>query len=105
MTISTPSQTAKVSTLDILWAFYQSQSKRVRKKFLERVEAQKKAERHEAQMRAYEANLSSEERERLHQMASDIRKRTVEVQEALQQGKRFGRSADDFLAELRSEAE
>ena len=38
-------------------------------------------------------------------MASDIRKRTVEVQEALQQGKRFGRSADDFLAELRSEAE
>ena len=103
MITTVPSQTTEVTPLDALWALYQSQSKRVRKAFLKRIEAQDKAEQYESQMRALDAKLSPDERKKLHQMASAINMRAQEVEQAQKQGKRIGRSADDFLAELRKE--
>ena len=89
--ISSIPQVTDITPLDALWALYQSQSKRVRKAFLKRIEAQDKAEKYEAQMRALESKLSSDERKKLHQI------------HAQKQGKCIGRSADDFLAELQKE--
>ena len=42
--ISSIPQVTDITPLDALWALYQSQSKRVRKAFLKRIEAQDKAE-------------------------------------------------------------
>lgn len=53
------------------------------------------------QMRKIDINLSADERKKLHQMASDIKSRVNEIEQAKKQGKRIGRSADDFLAGLR----
>lgn len=58
MTTSTPSQTAKVSTLDILWAFYQSQSKRVRKAFLKRIEEEETEMKTKAQQAIVKDSLT-----------------------------------------------
>ena len=101
--ISSIPQVTDITPLDALWALYQSQSKRVRKAFLKRIEAQDNAEKYEAQMRALESKLSSDERKKLHQMAYEINARAQEVKHAQKQGKCIGRSADDFLAELQKE--
>ena len=105
MTATVPPQANEISPLDALWVLYQSQSKKVRKAFVKRLEAQDKAEKHEAKMRAIEASLSEDERKKAHQIASAINICVQEVEQAAKQGKRVGRSADDFLAELRKEAE
>ena len=44
--ISSIPQVTDITPLDALWALYQSQSKRVRKAFLKRIEAQDKAEKY-----------------------------------------------------------
>ena len=87
--ISSIPQVTDITPLDALWALYQSQSKRVRKAFLKRIEAQDKAEKYEAQMRALESKLSSDERKKLHQMAYEINARAQEVKHAQKQGKMY----------------
>ena len=93
----------EISPLDALWALYHSQSKRVRKAFLLRVQNEELDDREEKRMKTYERTLSDKEIEAAHQMAETIKEGVKEVREATQRGTHVGRNADDFLAELMEE--
>lgn len=98
-------QNTQVSPLEALWSLCQSQTDRVKKAFLKRIDAQSKADKNDAEMQAIDSSLSSEQHSSLHQMAREVNKRAQEVEQAIQQGKSIGRDAEDFLAELRKEFE
>ena len=92
-----------VSPLDALWSIYQSQSKRVRKAFRQRILEEEKADKHESEMRAYELQLPSETRESVCLFAKTIKKAVKDVRQAATDHTHVGRKADDFLSELEQE--
>ena len=92
-----------VSPLDALWSIYQSQSKRVRKAFRQRILEEEKADKHESEMRAYELQLPSETRESVRFFTKTIKKAVNDVRQAAVDHTHVGRNADDFLAELEQE--
>jgi hypothetical protein len=92
-----------VSPLDALWSIYQSQSKRVRKAFRQRILEEEKADKHESEMRAYELQLPSETRESVRVFTNTIKKAVNDVRQAAVDHTHVGRNADDFLSELEQE--
>ena len=92
-----------VSPLDALWSIYQSQSKRVRKAFRQRILEEEKADKHESEMRAYELQLPSETRESVRLFTKTIKKAVNDVRQAAVDHTHVGRDADDFLSELEQE--
>lgn len=92
-----------VSPLDALWSIYQSQSKRVRKAFRQRILEEEKADKHELEMRAYELQLPSETRESVRVFTNTIKKAVNDVRQAAVDHTHVGRNADDFLSELEQE--
>ena len=92
-----------VSPLDALWSIYQSQSKRVRKAFRQRILEEEKADKHESEMRAYELQLPSETRESVRVFTNTIKKAVNDVRQAAADHTHVGRKADDFLSELEQE--
>ena len=92
-----------ISPLDALWSIYQSQSKRVRKAFRQRILEEEKADKHESEMRAYELQLPSETRESVCLFTNTIKKAVQDVRQAASKHTHVGRSADDFLSELEQE--
>lgn len=92
-----------VSPLDALWSIYQSQSKRVRKAFRQRILEEEKADKHESEMRAYELQLPSETRESVRLFTKTIKKAVNDVRQAAADHTHVGRDADDFLSELEQE--
>ena len=92
-----------VSPLDALWSIYQSQSKRVRKAFRQRILEEEKADKHESEMRAYELQLPSETRESVRVFTNTIKKAVNDVRQATADHIHVGRKADDFLSELEQE--
>ena len=95
-------QSQGVSTLDVLWAFYQSQTKKVKKAFLQRVADEELAKEAEA-MKAYEQSLTDEQRSAAFEFVDIVKERVAEVELASKEGRRVGRSAKDFLRELQAE--
>lgn len=91
------------STLDVLWAFYQSQTNRVKKAFLKRVADEENLVREAEAMKAYEQSLTDEQRSAAYEFVDIVKTRAAEVEQASKEGRRVGRSAKDFLHELQTE--
>ena len=104
-TIASPSiRTQEISTLDVLWALYQSQSKKIRKAFLKRLADEEESTTVETElMKAYERSLTSEQRKAAYEFADTVKQRVADVEKASADGRKVGRSAFDFLQELESE--
>lgn len=103
-TIPSPTLQSKgVSTLDVLWAFYQSQTNRVKKAFLKRVAEEENATKESAAMKAYEQTLTDEQRSAAYEFVDIVKKRMADVEKASREDRRVGRSAKDFLRELQTE--
>ena len=102
MTYSTL-QSQRLSTLDVLWAFYQSQTKRVKKAFLKRVADEDNLAKETEAMNAYERSLTDEQRSAACEFVNIVKSRAAEVEQASKEGRQLGRSAKDFLCELRAE--
>ena len=92
-----------ISSVDALWALYQMLSKRAKKAFNSRLQAEEKKRKEEETMRRYEKSLSKEEHAAVCSMVFSVKKSVDEVNQALSNNTHVGRSADDFLAELRQE--
>ena len=103
MATTSPSlQSQGVSTLDVLWAFYQSQTNKVKKAFLKRIADEENAVKEAEAMKAYEQTLTDEQRRAAYEYVDIVKKRVAEVEQASKEGRRIGRSAKDFLQELLS---
>ena len=103
-TIASPSlQSQGISTLDVLWAFYQSQTSRVKKAFLKRVADEENTAKEAEAMKAYEQTLNDEQRSAAYEFVNIVKSRAAEVELASREGRRVGRSAKDFLRELQAE--
>jgi hypothetical protein len=90
----------KISTLDALWALYQSQSKLVRDAFRMRVLAEKTAKKDVEVNHPYEQQLSEDVRNSVSMMAISIKKSAEEVRQAALNNTHVGRRAEDFLNEF-----
>lgn len=100
-TIASPTfQSKEISTLDVLWAFYQSQTNKVKKAFLKRIADEESAAKEAEAMKAYEKTLTEEQRRAAYEFVDVVKARVTEVEEASREGRRIGRSAKDFLREL-----
>ena len=51
-------------------------------------------------MKAYEQTLTEEQRRAAYEFVDVVKKRIAEVEQASREGRRIGRSAQDFLREL-----
>jgi hypothetical protein len=102
-TASPTLQSQGVSTLDVLWAFYQSQTKKVKKAFLKRIADEDSAVKEAETMRAYEQTLTDEQRGAAYEFVEAVKTRVAEVEKASREGRKIGRSAKDFLRELQAE--
>ena len=102
-TTSTTLQSQGLSTLDVLWAFYQSQTKKVKKAFLKRIADEESAAKEAETMRAYEQSLTDEQRGAAYEFVEVVKTRIAEVENASREGRQIGRSAKDFLRELQAE--
>jgi len=103
-TIASPTlQSQGISTLDVLWAFYQSQTNKVKKAFLKRVADEENTAKEAEAMKAYEKNLTAEQRGAAYEFVDIVKTRAAEVEKASREGRRIGRSAKDFLRELQAE--
>jgi len=102
-TVSPTLHSQGVSTLDVLWAFYQSQTRKVKKAFLKRVADEGGAAKEAEVMMNYEQTLTDEQRRAAHNFADVVKTRVAEVKEAAKEGRHVGRSAKDFLHELQAE--
>ena len=89
----------KISTLDALWALYQSQSKLVRDAFRMRVLAEKTAKKDVEVNHPYEQQLPEDVRNSVSMMAISIKKSAEEVRQAALNNTHVGRRAEDFLNE------
>lgn len=96
-------QSQGLSTLDVLWAFYQSQTNRVKKAFLKRVADEEKLAKEAEVMKAYEQSLTDEQRCSAYEFVDIVKTRVAEVEQASREGLRVGRSAKDFLRELQAD--
>lgn len=102
--IASPTLQAQgISALDVLWALYQSQTKRVKKAFLKRIADEESSAKEVEAMRAYEQTLTEEVRKSAYDFVDVVKKRVAEVEQASMDGRRIGRNAKDFLRELQSE--
>lgn len=103
-TMASPTlQSQGISTLDVLWAFYQSQTSRVKKAFLKRVADEEDASEEAEAMKAYEKSLTDEQRSAAYEFVDIVKNRAAEVDQASRDGRHVGRSAKDFLRELQVE--
>ena len=103
-TMTSPTlQSRGLSTLDVLWAFYQSQTSRVKKAFLKRVADEENIVKEAEAMKAYERSLTDEQRSAAYEFVNIVKTRVAEVEQASLEGRRVGRSAKDFLRELHDE--
>ena len=96
-------QSQGLSTLDVLWAFYQSQTNRVKKAFLKRVADEENFAKEAEAMKAYEQSLTDGQRSAAYEFVNIVKTRVTEVEQASREGRRVGRSAKDFLRELQDE--
>lgn len=96
-------QSQGLSTLDVLWAFYQSQTNRVKKAFLKRIAEEENAAKEAEAMKAYEQTLTDDQRSAAYEFADIVKTRVAEVEQASKEGRRVGRSAKDFLHDLQTE--
>ena len=104
-TMASPTlQSQGLSTLDVLWAFYQSQTNRVKKAFLKRVADEDNLAKEAEAMKAYEQSLTDEQRSAAYEFVDIVKARVAEVEQASREGQRVGRSAKDFLRELQTES-
>lgn len=99
--MATTTYSGKISTLDALWALYQSQSKLVRDAFRMRVLAEKTVKKEVNQ--PYEQQLPDEVRKSVSKIAISIKKSADEVRQAALNNTHIGRRAEDFLNELEQE--
>ena len=103
-TITPPTlQSQGLSTLDVLWAFYQSQTNKVKKAFLKRIAEEENAANEAEAMKAYEQTLTDDQRSAAYEFVDIVKTRVTEVEQASREGRRVGRSARDFLLELQTE--
>ena len=100
---TTPTYQPTVSPTDALWALYQSQPKKVRKAFRLRLLAEEASDKKEAEMRAYELQLSAKERQAAYELAATIKQGAADVRQAAANHTHVGRRAEDFLVELEKE--
>jgi hypothetical protein len=96
-------QSQGLSTLDVLWAFYQSQTNKVKKAFLKRIAEEENAAKEAEAMKAYEQTLTDEQRNAAYEFVDIVKTRVNEVEQASKEGRRVGRCAKDFLLELQTE--
>ena len=96
-------QSQGLSTLDVLWAFYQSQTNRVKKAFLKRVADEENLVREAEAMKAYEQSLTDDQRSAAYEFVDIVKTRVAEVEQASKDGRSVGRNAKDFLLELQTE--
>lgn len=101
--MATTTYSGKISTLDALWALYQSQSKLVRDAFRMRVLAEKTAKKDVEVNQPYEQQLPDEVRKSVSKIAISIKKSADEVRQAALNNTHIGRRAEDFLNELEQE--
>ena len=92
-----------ISPTDALWALYQSQTKKVRQVFRQRIIAEEASEKEMADMAAYERQLPDKEREAAYELARAVRQGIADVRRAAANNTHVGRRAEDFLAELEQE--
>ena len=103
-TMASPTiQSPQVSAIDILWAFYQSQTKKVQKAFRKRIAEEESAAKEAEAMKAYEQSLTKEQRQAAYEFADVVKSRVADVEKAASQGKTAGRKASEFLRELQAE--
>ena len=103
-TIASPTLHSQgISTLDVLWAFYQSQTNKVKKAFLKRIADEERAAKDAEAMKAYEQSLTKEQRQAAYEFADVVKSRVADVEKAASQGKTAGRKASEFLRELQAE--
>lgn len=105
MTTAAPIHSQNISTVDALWALFMSQSKSVRNELSKRMQALEAEERQRRKMKAYEATLTPEQREKAHEIADTTVRCVNEVEEAYRQGKKPGRPVDELLKELAEDDE
>ena len=101
--VSQTMQSQRISTLAVLWAFYPSQTNRVKKAFLKRVANEENMVKEAEAMKAYEQTLTDEQRSAAYEFVDTVKKRVAEVEQASREGRRVGRNAKDFLRELQAE--
>ncbi len=100
-TIASPTLHSQgISTLDVLWAFYQSQTNKVKKAFLKRIADEERAAKDAEAMKAYEQTLTDEQRKAAYEFVDVVKQRVAELEQASKEGRRIGRRAQDFLREL-----
>ena len=92
-----------ISPSDALWALYQSQTKKVRQVFRQRILAEEISEKEKADMAVYERQLPEKEREAAYALARVVRQGIADVRQAAANNTHVGRRAEDFLAELEQE--
>ena len=101
--VSPTLQSQGISALDVLWAFYQSQTNRVKKAFLKRIADEESAAKEAEAMLAYEQSLTEEQRSTTYEFVDKVKTMVAEVEKASREGHHVGRSAKDFLCELQAE--
>ena len=92
-----------ISPIDALWTLYQSQTKKVRQAFRQRILAEEASKKEKADMIAYERQLPEEEREAAYALARAVRQGVADVRQAAACGAHVGRRAEDFLVEMEQE--
>lgn len=102
MAVSTTYQPT-VSPADALWVLYQSQTKKVRKAFRQRILAEDASGKEKEALAAYERQLPEKEREAAYAIAFAVRQGIADVHQAAANQTHVGRRAEDFLAELEQE--
>ena len=89
-----------ISPTDALWTLYQSQTKKVRQAFRQRILAEESSVKEKADMTSYERQLPKKEREAAYRLARAVRKGIADVREAAASSTHVGRRAEDFLSEM-----
>ena len=92
-----------ISPADALWALYQSQTEKEKKAFLQRIVEEEASIKLSLEMDAYEQSLTEEQRMVAHDFVEVVKQRINDVEQAAKEGRRIGRSANDFLQELQAE--
>ena len=87
-----------ISPVDALWALYQSQTKKVRQAFCQRLLTEDSLAK--KKIGNSEKQLSKEERLAARKIAETVKLAAAEVKQASLKNTHIGRDADSFLAEL-----
>lgn len=88
--------------VDALWTLFQTQSQVVKEAFKKRLMSWNPIpETYNGDIEAYESTLSEETQKEAHKIAQSIVDGVAEVEKAVSEGKRPGRSARELLKEIR----